>query len=130
MGRCFPAKAPPVADVNDTLTLTRMYGKNGVCCMEVFGNDCTKPVLQSNNCCFFLLTLINRLAELPRVRMEYEYRENVYRIHTCTRIDTQKPRAGAEESRVFNSCLFRFRGALGVLPQHCLVHWKYKRSAD
>lgn len=27
MGRCFPAKAPPVADVNDTLTLTRMYGK-------------------------------------------------------------------------------------------------------
>jgi len=37
MGRCFPSKVPPVADINDSLTLTRMCGeKNGVCCMEVF----------------------------------------------------------------------------------------------
>lgn len=60
---------------------------------------------------FFSADFGNRLAELPRVHMEYEYMEYVCRIYTCTCIDTQKPRAGREKGRVLNSYLFCFRGA-------------------
>lgn len=31
MGRCFPSKVPPVADINDSLTLTRMCGGKKWC---------------------------------------------------------------------------------------------------